>query len=220
MVNKTSRHLLRDYSHVSAQIWPECTDPQKFIHEDVAIAAYLILLWRQEREALQLGEDYRQSFIDIGCGNGLLVYLLASEGFKGKGIDIRARKIWSFYPKHVHLEVICLQFSMSHQIWRLRLPGHNVYPERRDNIARIRLAIRQPLGRINSMATGSRFAEFNHSISGKTTNTLLGVALLSLLVFRQVRARKVRDGFKFPLRGIPQVCCGSRTHVRIWGRGR
>lgn len=116
MVNKTSRHLLRDYSHVSAQIWPECTDPQKFIHEDVAIAAYLVLLWRQEREALQLGEDYRQSFIDIGCGNGLLVYLLASEGFKGKGIDIRARKIWSFYPKHVHLEVICLQFSMSHQI--------------------------------------------------------------------------------------------------------
>lgn len=86
-------------------MWPECTDPQKFIHEDVAIAAYLILVWHKEREELKLGEDYKQSFIDIGCGNGLLVYLLASEGYPGKGIDIRARKIWSCYPSEIQLEV-------------------------------------------------------------------------------------------------------------------
>lgn len=87
-------------------MWPECTDPQKFIHEDVAIASYLILLWRQERERLQLDSNYRQTFIDIGCGNGLLVYLLTSEGYQGKGIDIRARKIWSLYPPEIQLEVL------------------------------------------------------------------------------------------------------------------
>ena len=100
-------------------MWPECTDPQKFIHEDVAIATYLILLWRQEREDLKLDVDYKQSFIDIGCGNGLLVYLLASEGYPGKGIDIRARKIWSFYPPEVKLEVWRITYSIDFLVYGL-----------------------------------------------------------------------------------------------------
>lgn len=89
------------------QIWPECTDPQKFIHEDVAIAAYLLLLWRQERAAAPASTSttWRQSFVDLGCGNGLLVFLLASEGHPGRGVDIRARKLWQLYPPHVHLQV-------------------------------------------------------------------------------------------------------------------
>ena len=36
-----------------------------------------------ERE--ELGQERRQSFVDLGCGNGLLVYLLASEGVSGGG---------------------------------------------------------------------------------------------------------------------------------------
>ena len=36
------------------------------------------LLWEKEREELSLTE--KQTFIDLGCGNGLLVYLLTSEG--------------------------------------------------------------------------------------------------------------------------------------------
>lgn len=35
-----------------------------------------------------------QSFVDLGCGNGLLTHLLVSEGHPGKGIDIAKRKIW------------------------------------------------------------------------------------------------------------------------------
>jgi tRNASer (uridine44-2'-O)-methyltransferase len=31
----------------------------------------------------------------MGCGNGLLVYILNDQGFKGYGIDMRKRKIWS-----------------------------------------------------------------------------------------------------------------------------
>jgi len=109
--NELYQHIKEKYVHNITSIWPECTDPQKFIHEDVAIAAYLIQLWRQESRELGLDVNYRQSFFDIGCGNGLLVYLLTCEGYPGKGIDIRARKIWSLYPPEVQLEVSTLSPS-------------------------------------------------------------------------------------------------------------
>lgn len=38
----------------------------------------LQVLWEQERESEGLKK--KQSFIDLGCGNGLLVYLLTMEG--------------------------------------------------------------------------------------------------------------------------------------------
>lgn len=36
------------------------------------------VLWEEERKAL--GVEEKQSFVDLGCGNGLLVHLLSSEG--------------------------------------------------------------------------------------------------------------------------------------------
>ena len=75
--------------------WTESTDPEKFVHEDVAIAAYLILLWEEE--------DEKPTFIDLGCGNGLLVYILSREGYTGRGVDIRRRKIWDAYGDEVDL---------------------------------------------------------------------------------------------------------------------
>lgn len=67
------------------------------MYEDVAIATYLLLLW----------EDYTrpQTFADIGCGNGLLVYILTMEGHTGFGVDVRKRKIWDMYPDTVELKV-------------------------------------------------------------------------------------------------------------------
>lgn len=47
-----------------------------------------------------------QRFVDLGCGNGLLVYILNSEGHKGVGFDIRRRKIWDTYPSFVVLKVV------------------------------------------------------------------------------------------------------------------
>ncbi|CAG9834193.1 unnamed protein product [Diabrotica balteata] len=74
------------------------TDPQKYIFEDIAISAYLICLWQNyPKEEI--------NFVDCGCGNGLLVYILNQEGFKGYGIDIRKRAIWDIYPKETRLEV-------------------------------------------------------------------------------------------------------------------
>jgi tRNASer (uridine44-2'-O)-methyltransferase len=38
-------------------------------------------------------------FVDVGCGNGLLVHILISEGYTGYGFDIRSRTSWSHYPE-------------------------------------------------------------------------------------------------------------------------
>lgn len=69
----------------------------------MAIATYLILLWREERQ--RLNTDRLQSFVDLGCGNGLLVYILSSEGHSGYGIDVRKRGIWDLYPTTTVLKI-------------------------------------------------------------------------------------------------------------------
>lgn len=70
----------------------ESTNAEKFIHEDLGIATYLLCLWREKSEQVP------KSFVDLGCGNGLLVYLLSQEGITGGvGLDIRKRKIWNFF---------------------------------------------------------------------------------------------------------------------------
>ncbi|XP_004459563.2 probable tRNA (uracil-O(2)-)-methyltransferase [Dasypus novemcinctus] len=84
------------------KVWPEVTDPDKFVYEDVAIAAYLLILWEEERAARKVAE--KQSFVDLGCGNGLLVHILSTEGHPGRGIDVRRRKIWATYGPQTHLE--------------------------------------------------------------------------------------------------------------------
>lgn len=43
--------------------------------------------------------------MDLGCGNGLLVYILTAEGFDGTGVDIRKRKIWDAFKPKVDLQV-------------------------------------------------------------------------------------------------------------------
>ncbi|KAI6650346.1 MAP/microtubule affinity-regulating kinase 3-like [Oopsacas minuta] len=92
------------YAHDFIKIWPESTDPIKFVCEDIGIASYLIVLWRKERR--ENGKDKMQYFFDLGCGNGLLTHILNSEGHPGKGVDMRKRKIWRLYGDNTHIEVI------------------------------------------------------------------------------------------------------------------
>jgi 2-polyprenyl-3-methyl-5-hydroxy-6-metoxy-1,4-benzoquinol methylase len=88
--------LKQKYGKYWVENWPEETDPQKHVFEDIGIATWLKLLWKDDKEKI--------SFIDIGCGNGLLTNLLTKEGFKGYGIDISKRKVWDIYDKDVKLE--------------------------------------------------------------------------------------------------------------------
>lgn len=105
--------------------WVEQTPAQKHVFEDLGIAAFLIELWTdmyggivpkpddlppsvdledKEKERLEL-QTVRRSmaqqtfpgFVDIGCGNGLLVYILNREGWKGWGFDARRRKTWDSF---------------------------------------------------------------------------------------------------------------------------
>lgn len=85
--------------------WAETTDPSKHVFEDLGIAAYLIELWREmytggvggdEEE----GDGPRETFpgfVDIGCGNGVLVDILTREGWNGWGFDARRRKSWATF---------------------------------------------------------------------------------------------------------------------------
>uniref|UniRef100_A0A8C4QBA7 tRNA (uracil-O(2)-)-methyltransferase n=1 Tax=Eptatretus burgeri TaxID=7764 RepID=A0A8C4QBA7_EPTBU len=86
------------------KVWPEVTDPEKFVFEDVAIATYLMVLWAGDG-TITSRENRRECFVDLGCGNGLLVHILTREGYPGRGIDLRKRKIWDMYCADTRLEV-------------------------------------------------------------------------------------------------------------------
>ncbi|XP_060633986.2 probable tRNA (uracil-O(2)-)-methyltransferase isoform X1 [Anolis sagrei] len=99
--SKIYQDLKEKYKEI-VKVWPEVTNPEKFVFEDVAIAAYLLIIWEDERA--ERGLSKKQSFVDLGCGNGLLVHILSNEGHPGKGIDVQRRRIWDMYGPHTHLE--------------------------------------------------------------------------------------------------------------------
>jgi tRNASer (uridine44-2'-O)-methyltransferase len=91
-VQNTYTRLKQQYARGLIKGWAETTDPEKHVFEDLCIAAFLVELW-----ADMYGQGPFPGFVDIGCGNGLLVYILVNEGFAGWGFDARARKSWATY---------------------------------------------------------------------------------------------------------------------------
>ncbi|KAF1977981.1 DUF1613-domain-containing protein [Bimuria novae-zelandiae CBS 107.79] len=121
----TYASLKGKYAQELIENWVEQTPAQKHVFEDLGIAAFLIELWTDmyggtvpkiddqtnstisteaEQTRLEL-QNVRRSmaqqafpgFADIGCGNGLLVYILNKEGWKGWGFDARRRKTWDTF---------------------------------------------------------------------------------------------------------------------------
>jgi tRNASer (uridine44-2'-O)-methyltransferase len=88
--------LKAKYARPIIETWAESTDPDKHVFEDLSIAAFLIELW-----ADMYKDTPFPGFVDIGCGNGLLVYILTKEGYSGWGFDARARKSWGQYQSTV-----------------------------------------------------------------------------------------------------------------------
>ncbi|KUL85430.1 hypothetical protein ZTR_06804 [Talaromyces verruculosus] len=117
MVQNTYARLKSTYSQDLCKRWVENTEPAKHVFEDLAITAFLIELWRnmygvvppaeQKQEQKNQGEEEKKGgkefpgFVDIACGNGVLVYVLLMEGYGGWGFDARRRKTWSIFPEWV-----------------------------------------------------------------------------------------------------------------------
>ena len=110
----TYTRLKTTYARPLVEQWVEVTDPGKHVFEDLAIAAFLVELWRdmytfpQQKSHSDPALTYKDGskktfpgFVDIGCGNGLLVYILIQEGYWGWGFDARERKTWSTFPESV-----------------------------------------------------------------------------------------------------------------------
>lgn len=91
-VQDTYSTLKQKYAKELIKGWLEDTDPFKHVFEDLSIAAFMIELW-----ADMYGQGPFPGFVDIGCGNGLLVHVLSREGYHGWGFDARARKSWKIY---------------------------------------------------------------------------------------------------------------------------
>ncbi|EDQ91855.1 uncharacterized protein MONBRDRAFT_23080 [Monosiga brevicollis MX1] len=101
------RELRDKYGPALVESWTESTDPEKFVYEDIGIATFLILLFRRvaelEAEQGQAPANFTYKFVDLGCGNGLLCWLLAQEGFRGLGLDLQRRRIWDRFDADVEL---------------------------------------------------------------------------------------------------------------------
>ena len=98
-----AKHAKRLIDH-----WVEQTEPSKHVFEDLGIAAFLIELWRDTYGDGQTQADARENsrngfpgFVDIGCGNGVLVDVLIKEGYQGWGFDARKRKTWDTFTPDV-----------------------------------------------------------------------------------------------------------------------
>lgn len=129
----TYAYLKGKYARELIDGWVEQTPAEKHVFEDLGIAAFLIELWTNmyggpipevqtpKASSMTEGEEkaeielrtVRQSmaqvafpgFVDIGCGNGLLIYILNKEGWKGWGFDARRRKTWETFGKEFETNV-------------------------------------------------------------------------------------------------------------------
>ncbi|OQD75782.1 hypothetical protein PENDEC_c006G02117 [Penicillium decumbens] len=115
--NVVPRHVAQDtyarlkilYAKDLCDRWVEKTEPTKHVFEDLGIAAFLIELWRimygitppKENTTTQEKAPGFPGFVDVACGNGVLLYVLLMEGYPGCGFDARGRKTWSIFPTSV-----------------------------------------------------------------------------------------------------------------------
>lgn len=108
----TYAYLKGKYAVALCEGWVEQTPAEKHVFEDLGIAAFLVGVWGEMYGGEEAGDGERMEtakknfpgFVDIGCGNGLLVYILNAEGWKGWGFDARRRKTWDTFPESFNAE--------------------------------------------------------------------------------------------------------------------
>lgn len=111
-VQNTYTELKKRHAQRLCDRWVEKTEPSKHVFEDLGIAAFLIELWKDMYNAGndlvdQNGDGPTNTrgafpgFVDIGCGNGVLVDTLLREGYSGWGFDARKRKTWDTFDDSI-----------------------------------------------------------------------------------------------------------------------
>lgn len=109
LIQNTYARLKLQYAEKLRQNWVEVLEPPSQVFEHLSLAACLIELWRSMYGAVPATEQQNPSkltanfpgFVDLACGNGILVYVLLTEGYKGSGLDACARKTWETFPTEV-----------------------------------------------------------------------------------------------------------------------
>ncbi len=111
-VQNTYTYLKQRHAQRLCDRWVEKTEPSKHVFEDLGIAAFLIELWKDmygvgNEEVSEDGYGSMKKrgafpgFVDIGCGNGVLVDTLLREGYSGWGFDARRRKTWDTFDESI-----------------------------------------------------------------------------------------------------------------------
>ena len=115
-VQNTYTELKQRHAQRLCDRWVEKTEPSKHVFEDLGIAAFLIELWKDmyngENDLVDQDGDGPPNkrgafpgFVDIGCGNGVLVDTLLREGYSGWGFDARRRKTWDTFDVPIRAQL-------------------------------------------------------------------------------------------------------------------
>ncbi|KAJ5733082.1 DUF1613 domain protein [Penicillium manginii] len=113
LVQKTYARLNDIYAQNLIENWAEEAEPAKHVFEDLSIAAFIIELWRGLYSTVPKSESSETNssagfpgFVDMACGNGVLVYVLLMEGYSGLGFDARRRSSWRTFPDSVQCRLM------------------------------------------------------------------------------------------------------------------
>lgn len=120
----TYAYLKGKYAKSLIDGWVEQTPPEKHVFEDLGIAAFLIELWRD-----MYGASRFPGFVDIGCGNGVLVYILNAEGWRGWGFDARRRKTWATFGEENVKEMLLVPHVLGEREGDAENEHDGVFPE-------------------------------------------------------------------------------------------
>ncbi|KAI3128534.1 hypothetical protein CBS147325_9837 [Penicillium roqueforti] len=109
LIQNTYARLKAQYAEKLRQNWAEQLESPNQALEQLSLAACLIELWRSMYGAIPTTEQEQllentapfPGFVDLACGNGILVYVLLMEGYNGLGFDACRRKSWETFPSEI-----------------------------------------------------------------------------------------------------------------------
>ncbi|CAG8428903.1 unnamed protein product [Penicillium salamii] len=100
-IQNTYERLRFTYEKDLRQSWAEQLESPNQILEQLSVAACLIELWKIMYKTDTQSVPTLPKFVDIACGNGILVYVLCMEGYECSGYDACHRRSWDTFPPEI-----------------------------------------------------------------------------------------------------------------------